>query len=72
MLAVEEDAKDPQFMSKLNRLSPVQVDHHMRPVRPVRVFRNYRVVPRSYRVSWVVECFTGRIRSEYASLSHSV
>lgn len=32
--AVEADAKDPQFMSKLNQLGPVRVDHHMRSVRP--------------------------------------
>jgi len=32
--AVEADAKDPQFMFKLNQLGPVRVDHHMRSVRP--------------------------------------
>lgn len=32
--AVEADAKDPQFMSKLSQLGPVRVDHHMRSVRP--------------------------------------
>lgn len=36
VLAVEADAKDPQFMFKLNQLGPVRVDHHMRSVRPVR------------------------------------
>jgi hypothetical protein len=36
VLAVEADAKDPQFMSKLSQLGPVRVDHHMRSVRPVR------------------------------------
>jgi hypothetical protein len=36
VLAVEADAKDPQFMSKLSQLGPVRVDHHMRSVRSVR------------------------------------
>ncbi|KAH7930831.1 hypothetical protein BV22DRAFT_1027991 [Leucogyrophana mollusca] len=31
--AIEADARDPQFMSNLNRLGPVRVDHHMQTVR---------------------------------------
>ncbi|OJA14003.1 hypothetical protein AZE42_07007 [Rhizopogon vesiculosus] len=55
--AVEADAKDPQFMSKLSRLGPVQVDHHMRPVRPADYIQNM---------------YRSRIQSEVeASPSHS-
>ncbi|KAI6109858.1 hypothetical protein F5141DRAFT_1117116 [Pisolithus sp. B1] len=32
--AIEVDGRDPQFMSKLNRLGPVRVDHHMQSVQP--------------------------------------
>ncbi|KAI0818910.1 hypothetical protein BC629DRAFT_685685 [Irpex lacteus] len=28
--AIEEDARDPHFLAKLNHLGPVKVDHHMR------------------------------------------
>ncbi|KAF9246570.1 hypothetical protein BU15DRAFT_85319 [Melanogaster broomeanus] len=31
--AIEADAKDPQFLSKLSQLGPVRVDHHMQTVR---------------------------------------
>ncbi|KAH7916033.1 hypothetical protein BJ138DRAFT_765044 [Hygrophoropsis aurantiaca] len=31
--AIETDARDPQFMSNLNRLGPVRVDHHMQTIR---------------------------------------
>ncbi|KAF7363281.1 hypothetical protein MSAN_00983300 [Mycena sanguinolenta] len=30
---IEEDSKDPQFLSKLSQLGPVRVDHHMQTVR---------------------------------------
>ncbi|KAI6036630.1 hypothetical protein BKA83DRAFT_4165633, partial [Pisolithus microcarpus] len=32
--AIEVDGRDPQFMSKLNMLGPVRVDHHMQSVHP--------------------------------------
>ncbi|KAG6337210.1 hypothetical protein ID866_1882 [Astraeus odoratus] len=32
--AIEADGRDPHFMSKLNMLGPVRVDHHMQAVRP--------------------------------------
>ncbi|KAI6150816.1 hypothetical protein BKA82DRAFT_992864 [Pisolithus tinctorius] len=32
--AIEDDGKDPQFMSKLNMLGPVRVDHHMQSTQP--------------------------------------
>ncbi|KAK7015021.1 hypothetical protein R3P38DRAFT_2544126 [Favolaschia claudopus] len=31
--AIEQDSKDPQFLSKLNQLGTVKVDHHMQTVR---------------------------------------
>ncbi|KAJ3772368.1 hypothetical protein FB446DRAFT_736923 [Lentinula raphanica] len=31
---IEEDARDPHFMSNLSRLGAVKVDHHMQAVRP--------------------------------------
>ncbi|KAJ7273527.1 hypothetical protein B0H12DRAFT_496681 [Mycena haematopus] len=30
---IEQDSKDPQFLSKLSQLGPVRVDHHMQTVR---------------------------------------
>ncbi|KAF8212430.1 hypothetical protein K438DRAFT_1567257 [Mycena galopus ATCC 62051] len=30
---IEQDSKDPHFLSKLNQLGPVRVDHHMQTVR---------------------------------------
>ncbi|KAF8168732.1 hypothetical protein BJ912DRAFT_1067583 [Pholiota molesta] len=33
--AIEKDAGDPDFLSNLSRLGPVQVDHHMQSIRPV-------------------------------------
>ncbi|KAJ6513861.1 hypothetical protein C8R47DRAFT_1092134 [Mycena vitilis] len=30
---IDQDSRDPQFLSKLNELSPVRVDHHMQTVR---------------------------------------
>ncbi|KAJ6547374.1 hypothetical protein B0H19DRAFT_1165280 [Mycena capillaripes] len=30
---IDQDSKDPQFLSKLNELGPVRVDHHMQTVR---------------------------------------
>ncbi|KAF9227975.1 hypothetical protein BS17DRAFT_414648 [Gyrodon lividus] len=38
--AIEADAKDLQFMSKLNQLGPVRVDHHMQTVRAARDIRD--------------------------------
>jgi hypothetical protein len=35
ILAIEKDSRDPQFMSNLHHLGPVQVDHHMHSFRPV-------------------------------------
>jgi hypothetical protein len=35
-LVIQQDSKDPQFLSKLNQLGPVRVDHHMQTVRTVR------------------------------------
>ncbi|KAF8160598.1 hypothetical protein BJ912DRAFT_316837 [Pholiota molesta] len=32
--AIEKDAGDPDFLSNLSRLGPVQVDHHMQSIRP--------------------------------------
>jgi len=32
--AIEKDSRDPQFLSNLNRLGPVRVDHHMQSYRP--------------------------------------
>ncbi|KAJ3717642.1 hypothetical protein DFJ43DRAFT_1099095 [Lentinula guzmanii] len=32
--AIEDDARDPHFMSNLSRLGAVKVDHHMQAVRP--------------------------------------
>ncbi|KAF9451211.1 hypothetical protein P691DRAFT_808396 [Macrolepiota fuliginosa MF-IS2] len=31
--AIEEDARDPDFLANLQRLGPVTVDHHMKPIR---------------------------------------
>jgi hypothetical protein len=45
LIAIEEDSKDPQFMSNLNRLGPVRVEHqhvlrpHMHTVWPVSTRR---------------------------------
>jgi hypothetical protein len=33
--AIEKDAVDPDFLSNLNRLGQVRVDHHMQTVQPV-------------------------------------
>ncbi|KAJ7046589.1 hypothetical protein C8F04DRAFT_1061008 [Mycena alexandri] len=30
---IDQDSKDPQFLSKLNQLGPVRVDHHMQTIR---------------------------------------
>ncbi|KAG1756301.1 uncharacterized protein EDB91DRAFT_1241387 [Suillus paluster] len=55
--AVEVDAKDPQFMSKLSQLGPVRVDHHMQSVRPA---------------DSVQQMYRSRLQSEVeASPSHS-
>ncbi|KAF8964656.1 hypothetical protein BDZ97DRAFT_1814929 [Flammula alnicola] len=32
--AIENDAADPDFISNLNRLGPVRVDHHMQAIHP--------------------------------------
>ncbi|KAG2349406.1 hypothetical protein BDR05DRAFT_900781 [Suillus weaverae] len=55
--AVEADAKDPQFMSKLSQLGSVRVDHHMRSVRPA---------------DYVQQMYRSRLQSEVEALpSHS-
>ncbi|KAG0705154.1 hypothetical protein DFH29DRAFT_907784 [Suillus ampliporus] len=55
--AVEADAKDPQFMSKLSQLGPVRVDHHMQSVR---------------QADYVQQMYRSRLQSEVeASPSHS-
>ncbi|KAJ7752039.1 hypothetical protein B0H16DRAFT_1246633, partial [Mycena metata] len=32
---IDQDSRDPQFLSKLNQLGPVRVDHHMQTIRTV-------------------------------------
>jgi len=38
---IERDSADPHFLSNLNKLGPVRVDHHMQPIRPVSRFVFY-------------------------------
>ncbi|KIJ17365.1 hypothetical protein PAXINDRAFT_73792 [Paxillus involutus ATCC 200175] len=38
--AIEADAKDPHFLSKLNRLGPVRVDHHTQTLRAASDVQN--------------------------------
>ncbi|KAG2146903.1 uncharacterized protein EDB93DRAFT_1250693 [Suillus bovinus] len=70
--AVESDAKDPQFMSKLSQLGPVRVDHHMRSVRTVRhpsstEYRTYQVLDSSQAES-VQQMHRSRLQSEVEAL----
>ncbi|KAF8883432.1 hypothetical protein BD779DRAFT_1626304 [Infundibulicybe gibba] len=61
---IDDDAADPHFLSNLNRLGPVRVDHHMEATRPhPRVLSQARDTAR---------LFKSRAQSEYeASASHS-